>query len=81
MAESRDDRFVQRLDFKDSGRLSANWKTFKSQFAIIKIAKKYSEMTEEERIANLLLLMGADSVKIFDQFTFDETKDEKKKLW
>ena len=79
MADAKDDRFVQRLDFKDSSRLSASWKTFKSQFAIVKIAKQYSKMSEEEKVANLLLLMGSDSVKIYDQFTFDESKNETKK--
>lgn len=79
MAESRDDKFVQRLDFKDSSGLSANWKTFKSQFEIIKIAKKYADMTEEEQVANLLLLMGPDSVRIYNQFTFNENQDDTKK--
>ena len=66
MAESRDDKFVQRLDFQDSSGLSANWKTFKSQFEIIKIAKQYADMAEEEQVANLLLLMCPDSVRIYN---------------
>lgn len=70
MAESsRDDRFVQRLNFS-SENLALNWKTFKSQFAIYKVAKKLTELTAEEQVANLLLLMGSDSVPIYDQFIF-----------
>jgi len=70
---SRDDRFVQRLNFS-SGCLSLDWKSFKAQFNIFKIAKKYADMNEEEKIANLLVLMGPDSVPIFNQFTFDESE-------
>ena len=70
MAESRDDRFVKKLDFKDEN-LSVKWKIFKSQFQILRIAKKYAEIEEEEQIANLLMLMGSDSVPIYNQFTFN----------
>lgn len=78
MAEGgKDERFVQRLNFSGSN-LSAGWKKFKAQLNIYKIAKKFSEMQENERIANTLLLMGADSVPIYEQFIFDETKDEAK---
>ena len=49
-----------------------SWKTFKTQFAVVKIAKKYADIEAEEQIVNLLLLMGSDSVPIFNQFTFDD---------
>ena len=79
MAESRDDRFVQRFDFKDSSGLSANWKTLKSLFEIIKIAKKYADMTKEEQVANRLLLIGLDSDRIYNQYAFNEDWDNTKK--
>jgi len=78
MSSSRDDRFVRRLDFA-SGTLCADWKAFKSQFDIYKIAKKYSDMGEDEQIANLLVLMGPESVPIFTQFLFDNDDENKKK--
>jgi len=71
MAEaSKDDRFVQKLDFS-SGNLAVSWKIFKSQFGIYKIYKKFADMGEEEKIANLLVLMGPHSVPIYSQFEFD----------
>ena len=80
MTESnKDDKFVQRLDFKDEN-LSTKWKTFKAQFDILKIAKKYADMEEEEQIANLLMLMGSDSVPIYGQFTFDGGEGQTKTL-
>jgi hypothetical protein len=80
MAESnKEDKFVQRLDFKDEN-LSIKWKTFKAQFNIFKIAKKYADLGEEERIANLLMLMGSDSVPIYEQFTFGSGEGETRTL-
>ena len=73
MAESKEDKFVQRLNFKGEN-LALDWKVFKAQFEVIKIAKKYSTMGAEEQIANLLLLMGSDSVPIYNQFTFHDTE-------
>ena len=78
MAESKEEKFVKQLDFS-SVSLAADWRRFKSQFAVFKVAKKFSAMDDEEQIANLLVLMGPDSVPIFDQFVFDETKDAEKK--
>ena len=43
------------------------------------IAKKYYDMSEPEKIANTVLLMGSDCVPIYEQFEFDETKPDKKK--
>ena len=36
-------------------------------------------MREEEQIANLLVLMGPESVPIYSQFEFDEAVDTRKK--
>ena len=58
MANSKEDRFVQRLNFWGDN-LALSLKTFKAQFAVVKIAKKYADMGAEEQIANLLLLMGS----------------------
>lgn len=68
--ESKSDRFVKRLDFS-AANLATKWKTFKSEFDIHKIVKKYSEMTAEEQIANLLVQMGNGSIPIFRQFVFE----------
>ena len=79
MAEGgKDERFVQRLNFSGSN-MSAGWKKFKAQLNIYKIAKKFSEMPEEEKIANTLLLMGSESVPIYEQFTFVDTVEDQKK--
>lgn len=78
MAESREDRFVQKLSFTDGNFIGA-WQCFKKQFAVVRIAKNYAAMNEEVQIANLLLLMGPDSVPIFEQFTFHETEEGKTK--
>lgn len=78
MADSKEDRFVQRLNFGGDN-LALSWKTFKAQFAVVKIAKKYADMGAEEQIANLLLLMGSDSVPIFNQFTFNEEVEGQKR--
>lgn len=75
---SKDDRFVQRLKWSD-GNLAASWKIFKGQLSIYMIAKKFSTMGEEEKIANVLLLMGPESVPIYDQFVFNEEEDTQKK--
>ena len=36
-------------------------------------------MAEEEQVANLLLLMGPDSVGIYNQFTFNKDQDDTEK--
>lgn len=75
MADSQESsRFVRRLNFT-GGNLATEWKTFKAQFEIYKVAKKFADMEEEEQIANLLLLMGSDSVPIYNQFTFHATNE------
>ena len=79
MAESREDKFVKQLNFS-SGNLAQEWRTFKSRFAIYKVAKGFADMADEVQIANLLVLMGPESVHIYDHFVFDETKDDKKKV-
>lgn len=70
---------MKRLDLTASANLSAQWKTFKSQFAIYQLAKKFKDMDDDEQIANMLLLMGSDCVPIFDQFQFSDTEANKKK--
>ena len=78
-AEStKDNKFVKPIDFY-SGNMASCWKAFKMQFKIFRIAKKYSAMEVEEQICNMLVQMGPDSVSIYDQFKFDETKDTEKK--
>lgn len=77
MAEAAD-RFVKKLNFS-SGNVAAEYKVFKDQLAIYRIARKYSEMSEEEQIANTLLLMGSESVPIYQQFVFDDEVEAKKK--
>ena len=74
MAESREERFVQRLNLSD-GNIAVSWKRFRDQFEIVRIAKKYAEMEDDEQIANLLLLMGPDSVPIYNQFNFHATEE------
>ena len=71
MAGSREERFVQQLNFS-SASLEADWRVFKSQFEVFKVAKKFADMNDEEQIANLLVLMGPESVPIFSQFVFEE---------
>jgi len=75
---TRDEKFVKRLNFS-SETLSTDWKLFKGQFEIFKIAKKYGDMGDEEQIANLLVLMGPESVPIYSQFEFDDAVDTRKK--
>jgi len=71
MAEGGE-HFVKKMCFSSSENLAASWKLFKSQLRIYMIAKKFSDMSEEEKIANALLLMGSESVPIYDQFVFNE---------
>lgn len=80
MAESNpENRFVRRLNFTSSN-LAADWKVFKAQFEVYKVAKKIAGMdTEEEKIANLMLLMGPECVPIFEQFTFHATEEGRTK--
>ena len=64
MAESnKDDKFCKRIDFS-SGNLSTAWKSFKMQFEVFKVAKKYSDMSDEEQISNMLVQMGNDLCSI-----------------
>lgn len=73
-SSSNGNRFVKQLNLSDPN-LSTSWKTFKAQFEIFQIAKKFDEMSEGEKIANLLLLMGSDCVPVYGQFTFHATND------
>jgi hypothetical protein len=77
-AETKEEKFVKQLNFS-SASLAADWRIFKSQFTVFQVAKKFSKMSGEEQIANLLVLMGPDSVPIYEQFVFDETVSTKKK--
>ena len=70
MAESREDKFVKQLNFS-SGNLAQEWRTFKARFAVYRVAKKFADMDEEVQIANLLVLMGSDSVNIYEHFVFN----------
>ena len=79
MAESREERFVQRFNLSD-GNIAVSWKRFRDQFEIVRIAKKYAETEEEEQIANLLLLMGPDSVPIYNQFNFHATEEGRTRI-
>ena len=72
------DKFVRKLDLTASN-VAAQWQTFKSQFSIYQVAKDYSKMSEEVKIANMLLLMGRDCVPIYDQFTFSDSVENTKK--
>ena len=72
------DKFVRKLDLTASN-VAAQWQTFKSQFSIYQVAKDYSKMSEEVKIANMLLLMGRDCVPIYDQFTFSDSAENIKK--
>ena len=73
---SRTEAFVKRLDFS-SGNLATKWKKFKSELKIYLVVKKLT--VEEEKIAHMLVLMGADAVPVYEQFVFDETKEDQKK--
>lgn len=72
------EKFVTRLDLTASN-VASLWKVFKSEFGIYQIAKSFSKMSEEVKIANMLLLMGRDSVPIYNQFVFNESADATKK--
>ena len=78
MADSGADRFVKKMSFT-GGNLAAAWKLFQSQLKIYMVAKKFSELGEEEKIANALVLMGSESVPIYEQFTFSDTVEGQKK--
>jgi len=62
-----------------SGNLAANWKLFRAQLDIYMVAKKFDKMSEDEKIANALVLMGSDCVPIYEQFSFDEGVENKMK--
>jgi len=65
------DRFVSRIDLSSSN-LDSLWQKFKSQFKVFALAKSMSKLSEEEQIANMLVLMGPESVDIYDQFVYNE---------
>ena len=68
--------FVSMISFASSTNLAADLKLFKPQLNIYMVAKKFDKMGEEEKIANALLLMGSESVPIYEQFVFGETDNE-----
>lgn len=76
--DTKEEKFVKQLNFT-SAHLAADWRVFKSQFSIFCVAKKFGEMSEEVKIANLLVLMGPDSVPIYEQFVFEEAVATRKK--
>ena len=51
-----DSKFGKKIDFRSSN-LNAKWKTFKSEFKVYQIAKKFPDMSVEEQKANMLLLL------------------------
>jgi len=63
-------QFVSKLDL-NSTNVEASWKRFKSQFTIYHLAKDLGKKSEEEQIANMLLLMGFDVLPIYKRFIFD----------
>ena len=73
---SRADSFVRRIDFA-SDNLAVQWSRFKSEFQIYAIAKGVAKMEEEEQIANMLLLMGPESVPIYQQFSFNTSTNKR----
>ena len=77
MADGEGQRFVAPLVLHD-GNVAIKWKTFKSQFEVYRAAKKFSEMTDGEQVANLLLLMGPSCVSIYEQFVFENQATDKK---
>ena len=78
MAEGGNSNFVSKLDLNASN-VEAAWKRFKSQFAIFYIAKQLGEKSEEEQIANMLLLMGSDVVPIYERFQFATSGTDNRK--
>ena len=78
MAEGGNSNFVSKLDLNASN-VEAAWKRFKSQFSIFYIAKQLGEKSEEEQIANMLLLMGSDVVPIYERFQFATTGTDNRK--
>ena len=46
---------------------------------MVKIGKKYNDTGAEEQILNLLLLMGSDSILIFNQFTIKKKVERQRK--
>ena len=80
MAKSKEDHFVQKLNCGGEN-LALSWKTFNAKLEVVKIAKKYVDMGAEEQIVNLLLLMGSDSVPIFNQFTFNKEVEGQRNLF
>ena len=78
-SKCKEKQFVKGINFS-SGNLAAKWKEFKDNFEFYRIVKKYDDMeTEEEKIANMLVLLGSDSVRVYKQFKFNETKDDTKR--
>lgn len=68
-SSSRADKFVSKIDFNGTN-VDAAWKKFKAQFRIYALAKGYGAKQAEEQVANMLVLMGAESVPIYEQFVF-----------
>ena len=58
-------------------RIAAGYLLFKSQFEVIKSARKYADM--KEQVTDLVVLIGLDSVRIYNQFTFNENQENPKK--
>lgn len=65
---SRADKFVSKIDFNATN-VDAAWKKFKAQFRVYALAKGYGAKSQEEQIANMLVLMGSESVPIYEQFS------------
>ena len=48
----------------------ANCNKFKSQFSVYCIAKRIHDLSDEEQIAHLLLMMGPDCLPIYEKFSW-----------
>jgi len=69
-------QFVSKLDL-NSTNVEASWKRFKSQFTIYHLAKDLGKKSDEEKIANMFLLMGSDVLPIYERFVFDNDANVK----
>lgn len=75
-SDSSSDRFVRKISFKNEN-VAIEWKQFKDEFKIYRIAKGIDKLTEDEKIANMLMLMGPESVPIYEQFAFNDSTHKK----
>lgn len=75
-SEQSSDRFVRKIQFS-SASVAVEWKQFQDEFKIFRIAKGIDKLSEDEKIANMLMLMGPESVPIYEQFVFNDSDCKK----